>query len=123
MFSFRKKFEKFFIAIVFITFLSSCQMNRHFFDFSKPGAPEMKWMYDGPPPSKDGKPHNELYVEGWVDGCETGVAGNTNSFYKEFHQFKQDAMKAQNEIYYKGWKDAFFYCGRYIYQWNRKTGF
>jgi len=83
----------------------------------------MKWMYDGPPKRTDGKEYDPLYVDGWVDGCETGVSANTNAFYKSFNTFKQDSAKAQNEVYYKGWKDAFNYCGRYIYQYNRRLGF
>ncbi len=113
------------IYIFLLISLSGCIMetSKSTFDFKKPGAPSMKWMYDGPPPRTDGKAYDPLYVEGWIDGCETGVSANTNAFYKYFNTFKQDAMKAQNEIYYKGWKDAFNYCGRYIYQYNRKIGF
>lgn len=112
------------IYIFLIFLLSGCvmQTSKSTFDFKKPGAPTMKWMYDGPPPRKDGKAYEPLYVEGWVDGCETGVSANTNAFYKFFNKFKQDSMKAQNEVYYKGWKDAFNYCGRYIYQYNRRIG-
>ncbi len=115
---------KLFLYISLIFSLGACTMNDHYFDLSKPGNPSMKWIYDGPPPRKgDQKPYDPLYVDGWKDGCETGVAGNTNAFYKYFNDFKQDAYKAQNEIYYKGWKDAFNYCGRYIYQYNRRIGF
>ena len=109
------------ISSIFI--LSSCSaFSPSTFDFSRPGSPGMRWMFDGPPKKDDGKPHDPLYVEGWKDGCETGASANTNAFYKYFNGFKQDAFKAQNEIYYKGWKDAFNYCGRYIYQYNRRIG-
>ena len=93
------------------------------FDVSKPGSPQMKWIYDHPPKSENGKSPDPLYVEGWQDGCETGASANSNSFYRYMNDFKQDSVKAQNELYYKGWKDAFNYCGRYIYQYNRRTGF
>lgn len=116
--------KKIYIVLLSVFLLSSCTMNKYFFDITKPGAPDMKWIYDHPPENKNnGKPYPELYVDGWRDGCETGVAGNTNTFYKFYHNFKQDAMKAQDETYHKGWYDAFFYCGRYIYQYNRKLGF
>jgi hypothetical protein len=98
-------------------------MSASTFDISKPGSPQMRWIYDGPPPSKNGQPSDPLYVDGWKDGCETGAAANTNDFYKYTLHFRQDAYKAQNEVYYKGWRDAFFYCGRYIYQYNRRIGF
>ncbi len=112
--------------VSFSVLVASCGMmpvTKSTFDITKPGSPSMRWMYDGPPPRNDGKSYDTLYVEGWVDGCETGAAGNTNSFYKFTTTFKQDAIKAQDERYYKGWRDSFFYCGRYIYQYNRRLGF
>lgn len=83
----------------------------------------MRWMEKGPPERKDGKEYNTLYVDGWKHGCETGISANTNQWYKMYYEFRQDPYKAQNEIYYKGWKDAFNYCGRYIYQWTARKGF
>jgi len=62
----------------------------------------------------------ELYRDGWIDGCESGVSATTNLWYKFQYKFKQDAYKAQNRVYYKGWKDAFDYCQRYIYQYERR---
>jgi hypothetical protein len=113
------------LLYIFLVFsLSGCAaFSPSTFDVSKPGSPGMRWMYDGPPPREDGKQYDQLYVQGWKDGCETGVSANTNAFYKYFNTFKQDWKKAQEEIYYKGWKDAFNYCGRYIYQYNRRIGF
>lgn len=110
---------------VFILFsLSGCfQMSKSTFDITKPGSPQMRWIYDGPPKRTDGKEYPPLYVDGWKDGCETGAAANTNAFYKYMISFKQDWKKAQDEVYYKGWKDAWNYCGRYIYQYNRVLGF
>jgi hypothetical protein len=104
--------------------LSSCDyLKLRNFNPTVAGSPKMQWIYDGPPPRKDGKEYPELYVEGWVHGCETGVSANTNAWYKFFYKFRQDAYKAQDKVYYKGWKDALNYCGRYMYQWNRKPGF
>jgi hypothetical protein len=112
------------LCIILIFSLTGCfKISKSTWDFSKPGSPQMRWIYDGPPAQKSGKPYPPLYTEGWVDGCETGAAGNTNAFYKYTLHFRQDAIKAQDDIYYKGWKDAFFYCGRYIYQYNRRIGF
>jgi hypothetical protein len=82
----------------------------------------MRWMYDGPPPRKDGKPYNELYVMGWKDGCHTGVSTATNSWYKFQYKFKQDAMLAQDNVYYKGWRDAYTYCSRYIFEHESAPG-
>lgn len=113
--------------LIYITLLlgvTSCDyaVTKSTYDMTKPGSPAMRWMYDGPPPRKDGKAYDPLYVQGWVDGCETGASANTNAFYKYMLHFKQDSTLAQNEIYYKGWKDAFWYCGRYVYQYNRNIG-
>lgn len=84
--------------------------------------PHMVWAEKGPKPRKDGKPHNELYVEGWRDGCHSGISATANDWYKFFYDFRQDAQKAQNTVYYKGWKDAFTYCQRYMYQWQSRIG-
>lgn len=77
-------------------------------------------MFEGPPP---GKEYTPLYVEGWKDGCHTGVSATANYWYKMYYGFKQDPIKAQDRVYYKGWKDAFTYCNRWIYQWNRRRVF
>lgn len=79
-------------------------------------------MYDGPPPREDGKPYNELYVKGWKDGCATGVSASTNSWYKFHYKFQQDAMLAQDNIYYKGWRDSYTYCSRYIFEYESPKG-
>lgn len=105
------------LYILLLLFLPSCE----FFDMTKPGSPTMYWMYEGPRPEKD-KKYNSNYVEGWQDGCHTGVSANTNAWYKQFYKFKQNPYKTSDQNYYKGWKDAFSFCGRYIYQYNRKVG-
>lgn len=86
------------------------------------GPPWQAWMFDGPPPV-EGKEYNPLYVEGWVAGCETGASAAANHWYKFKYKFRQDAILAQNRVYYKGWKDAFDYCQRYIHQYDRQRFF
>lgn len=98
-----------FYMMLFVVVLSAC---------GRPGPPWQHWMFDGPPP---GKEYTPLYVEGWRDGCHTGVSATTNHWYKQIYHFRQDPIKAQNRVYYKGWKDAFDYCQRYIYQYERRT--
>ncbi len=95
------------ILVILMFTLTACQA----------GPPWQKWMYEGPPP---GKEYTPLYVEGWQAGCESGVSASSNHWYKFHHEFRQDPILAQNRVYYKGWKDAFDYCRRYIYQWNRR---
>jgi len=88
-----------------------------------PGPPWQQWMYDGPPPSPDGKPYPDLYVLGWQHGCQTGADAQSNNFYKTFSGWRQDATLAQNKVYYRGWQDAFGYCSRYIQQYNSRQFF
>lgn len=82
--------------------------------------PWQRWMMEGPPP---GRPYTPLYVEGWKAGCETGVSASANQWYKLQYDFKQDPILAQNRVYYKGWKDAFDYCQRYMYQYTKRGFF
>lgn len=77
------------------------------------GAPWMRKMMDGPPKQANQNPLPPLYLTGWKDGCETGVSANTNSFYKFYYKYRQNADLVMNDIYYRGWKDAFDYCQRY----------
>ena len=79
------------------------------------GSPWMQSMMEAPPQRK-GMPKEEyppLYVQGWQDGCETGISSNTNSVQKFFYKYKQNANLVMNDIYYRGWKDSFDYCQRY----------
>lgn len=79
------------------------------------GAPWMQEMMEGPP-NREGTPNETLpplYIKGWQEGCETGISANTNSFHKFFYEYRQDASLVSNDIYYRGWKDAFDYCQRY----------
>ena len=85
-----------------------------------PTPPWSKWMEKGPPP---GKEYTPLYVDGWKDGCHTGISAGANQWYKMYYKFRQDPLLAQNAIYYKGWKDAFDYCSRWAFQAARRPFF
>jgi len=95
------------IVCLCLTSLSACRA----------GPPWKQWMFNGPPP---GREYTPLYAEGWRHGCESGASATTNHWYKFHYKFSQDPIKAQNRVYYKGWKDAFDYCQRYIYQYERR---
>jgi hypothetical protein len=94
------------LALVVLLSVSACRS----------GAPWKSWMYDGPPDA-DKRAYPPLYVQGWKDGCESGVSAQTTLYYKFQHHFRQDWQLAQNEVYYKGWKDAFDYCQKYTNQY------
>jgi hypothetical protein len=83
---------------------------------SKPrvGAP---WMQDL---LNQGPPGPTLFQEGWRDGCETGISVTSNAFQRHFYSFKQNSELAQNEIYYSGWKNAYNFCQRYVFQYLRR---
>jgi hypothetical protein len=110
-------FRNIIILMVIILSASGCK------NMLKPNPPSMSWMWDGPPPRKDGEPYNQLYIDGWKDGCETGADASTTTFYRSFLTFRQDPIKAQDPVYYKGWKDSFNYCGRYLYQYKYRRDY
>jgi len=96
-----------FLLTIIVMIVSSCGA----------APPWQRWMFEGPPP---GQEYTPLYVEGWKDGCHTGASASVNHWYKFQYKFKQDSIKAQNKVYYKGWKDAFDYCQRYLHQWKTR---
>jgi hypothetical protein len=91
--------------------------------FLTPLPPWKKWILDGPPGDLNKYP--VLYNDGWKDGCKTGLYTNAPIFYKQniTDGFTQDAIKAQNKLYYKGWRDGFDYCQRYVWQYRRRPFF
>lgn len=90
-------------VLVMVAGLSACHS----------GAPWMQEMMEGPPQQASDKPLPPLYIRGWQEGCETGISANTNSFYKFYYSYRQTADLVMNDVYYRGWKDAFDYCQRY----------
>lgn len=103
------KIDKYILIFAVVMMLSGCQA----------GPPWSSWIYDGPP-EKEGVEYPPLYVKGWQDGCESGTSSTATHWYKFHYSFRQDWKLAQNRVYYKGWKDAFDYCQRYIYQYYRR---
>ena len=89
------------IIILVLTF-GCTQMNHDFSRITKPPTMTME-PPDGPP----------IYQQGFREGCESGYSGYSNSFNKMFWRWKQDPELAQNEVYYKIWKDAYGYCAVY----------
>lgn len=65
----------------------------------------------GPP--KDAHPD---YLEGWEDGCNTGLSTMVPGYYKSFYGYQQDPYKTGNPIYYKAWKDSYTYCRQYAFR-------
>ena len=76
----------------------------------------MPWLFNMMPQDA---PNN--FKRGWIDGCESGMANMTNSFYKAFYTFKQDAKLREDPIYYNVWKDTFNFCRHYVYGTLRQS--
>lgn len=103
--------KKLLLLSVIMMLLTSC--NSQF----KPrvGAP---WMQDMLTQGPEG-PTN--FRKGWRDGCETGISSTANRLQRSFYHFKQDYQLAQDPVYYKGWKAAYNYCNRYVFQYLRRN--
>lgn len=54
------------------------------------------------------------FQQGWRDGCEVGMSGGANHFYKMFYRSnKVDGYKITSSADYKtAWSNAFWYCFR-----------
>lgn len=62
-----------------------------------------------------------LFREGWRDGCETGISITSNTFQKYYYSFTQNPDLSSDSVYYAGWKTAYLYCSRYIFQYLRRN--
>ncbi|NDF12558.1 MAG: hypothetical protein EB060_07095 [Proteobacteria bacterium] len=97
------------VAVALLFLLTGCNP---VMDGFKPGSVWMAQAPEGPPE----------YVQGWKDGCESGMSAYGNSFYRTFYKFKQDPAMVKNETYYRTWQDSFNYCRHYTLA-NQKHGF
>ena len=88
-----------------------------------------KPMPDRKAPSKffkeDLKNASPDFQQGWADGCETGMAGGSNSFNQMFYKGnKQDGYKfAYSPDYKVAWGNAFWFCYRANWVDQRATPF
>lgn len=110
------------VIVTLIVMLSGCSgFSLSDYSFKSPLPPWQRWMEKGPPGYTDGtKKYDPDYVDGWIDGCHTGIGAVAPVFYAQFYTFSQDPLRAQEPIYYKGWKDALDYCNRYTYEYRRR---
>ncbi|MDB2415427.1 hypothetical protein N9W34_06620 [Rickettsiales bacterium] len=61
-----------------------------------------------------------LFQKGWKDGCETGISVTSNAMQRHFYKFTQDSKLARDHVYYTGWKSAYTFCQRYVFQYLRR---
>jgi hypothetical protein len=57
------------------------------------------------------------FRQGWHDGCNVGMSGGSNTFYKMFYRSnKIDGYKmAYSPEYKTAWGNAYWYCYRHDY--------
>jgi len=92
------------IAILFISVIMTGCYNAP--DAVKP----MSWIFNQMPEDAP-----NAYKRAWKDGCESGLSSMTDTFYKTFYSFKQDAKLRENPTYYKTWIDIYTFCRHYAY--------
>jgi hypothetical protein len=63
-----------------------------------------------PKPPKEGPPE---YIEGWKDGCSTGLTTYSNSFYRTKYKTMINGHKMENLYYHKGWELGQRHCSYY----------
>lgn len=97
------------ILIIFLFSLTSCSYK------PQVGPPWMQDMLNNGPQGPT------LFMQGWKDGCETGISAASNAYQRQFYHFNQNSDLAQDNTYYTGWKSAFTYCSRYVFQYLRRN--
>ncbi len=58
------------------------------------------------------------FVNGYKDGCDSGLAAFGNSYYKMFYKFKKRFNPAYDELYQNGWEKGYQYCRQYAMKWT-----
>ena len=95
-----------FLLLLLCTLLVTSSCQTYMADFF-PGRPDKR--------SKVDDDASVEFKQGWKDGCETGMSGGSNTFYKIFyHSNKADGYKMTSSSDYKvAWGNAFWYCYRH----------
>lgn len=96
------------VIIMLVALTTACSMGS-----SGSARPTLPPFMPGPP--KGGPPE---FQEGWLDGCESGVASHGADIYRSTFKFKQNPSLIMNPIYYKAWKDAQNFCLTYIFTYS-----
>jgi hypothetical protein len=97
--------KKFYI-ISLCLLLCSCYSTSKFDHFAMPNAPKT-----GP----------QNYLQGWNDGCRTGMTSYSNSHLRTQYQTTVNAEKMRLPEYQKGWEVGQSYCSYYISSYLANT--
>lgn len=79
--------------------LAACETFNFSPGIGKPFSLSMK-PPEGPP----------AYVQGWKDGCESGLSGYGNSVTKAFYRLRKSPEYNRNKVYQQIWHDSYNYC-------------
>jgi len=69
--------------------------------------------------------HYPDYKQGWLDGCESGLAtGFANDYYKMFYKYQRDKYKVTKGVkpYLRAWSSAMIYCRHYATGTLKESG-
>ncbi len=50
------------------------------------------------------------YVQGFDDGCDSGVASSGSILQRVFSPYRRDPEKIDNSLYKTGWSEGYNYC-------------
>ena len=64
-------------------------------------------------PSQDAP---ENYLDGWNDGCETGIGTMSTTWYKTFYGYKINTHMMEDAEYSRAWRDAYTYCRHFAFK-------
>jgi len=106
--------KKYFFSLIALVLMTSCK-----YEIARnilPERPDSAFKEDLEKASPD-------FRLGWRDGCETGMSGGSNTFYKIFYRNNaSDGYRMTTSSDYKAaWGNAFWYCYRHDYV-KQKSG-
>jgi hypothetical protein len=58
------------------------------------------------------------FVNGYHDGCDSGLAAFGNTYYKTFYKFTKRFNPTYDEPYQNGWEKGYQYCRQYAMKWT-----
>jgi hypothetical protein len=108
-----QKIFKNIIILLIISAVTSCAL----------GKPRMKRLEPSKFFKKDLENASPDFKQGWADGCESGMAGGSNSFNQSFYKANtQDGYKFTYSPDYKtAWGNAFWFCYRTDFVTQKST--